>query len=149
VQASSTRRRQRRIKAGPPRGEHIFATRFPPGPPRSSGPQPSYDGEIPIYYGPDPGPVVMMQCPGDPTQGWTEYSDSFHVERPYTVPINTRFSIIDGIYTFWVSPNDPPHSPIAMGRNQRTEAAYGGTHDKLQERYLRLRRCSGVPRSPK
>jgi hypothetical protein len=94
-----------------------------------SGPQPSYDGEIPIYYGPDPGPVVMMQCPGDPTQGWTEYKDSFHVERPYTVPINTRFSIIDGIYTFWVFPNDAPHSPIAMGRNPRTEAAYGGTHD--------------------
>jgi hypothetical protein len=94
-----------------------------------SGTQPSYDGEIPIYYGPDPGPIVKMQCPTDPTQGWTEYKDSFHVERPYTVPINTRFSIIGGIYSHWVFPNDSPHSPIAMGRAPRTEVTYGATHD--------------------
>jgi hypothetical protein len=94
------------------------------------GPQPSYEGEIPIYYGPDVGPVVTMQCPGDPTEGYTEYKDSFHVERPYTVPINTRFSITGGIYNFWVFPNDAPHSPIAHGRNPRTEATFGGTYDK-------------------
>src|SRR5579859_6189554 len=93
------------------------------------GTQPTYDGEIPIYYGPDPGPVVQMQCPGDPTQGWTEYKDTFHVERPYTVPINTRFSITGGIYNFWVFPNDSPHSPIAHGRGPRTEATYGALHD--------------------
>jgi hypothetical protein len=95
-----------------------------------SGPQPSYDGEIPIYYGPDPGPVVQMQCPGDPTQGFTEYQDSFHVEHPYNLPTNTRFSITGGIYNFWVFPNDFPHSPTAQGRNPRTEAKYGGTADK-------------------
>jgi hypothetical protein len=94
-----------------------------------SGPQPTYDGEIPIYYGADPGPIVTMQCPGDPTQGWTEYKDTFHVERPYTVPINTRFSITNGIYNFWVFPNDPAHSPTAHGTAPRTEAAYGATHD--------------------
>jgi hypothetical protein len=94
------------------------------------GPQPSYEGEIPIYYGPEVGPTVQMNCPGDPTEGFTEYKDSFHLERPYNVPANTRFSIIGGIYNFWVFPNDRPHSPIAMGRNPRTEATYGGTHDK-------------------
>jgi hypothetical protein len=94
------------------------------------GPQPSYEGEIPIYYGPDPGPVVTMQCPEDPTAGWTEYQDSFHVERPYTVPISTRFSIIGGIYSWWVFPNDGPHSPIAHGKGPRTEATYGGFHDR-------------------
>jgi hypothetical protein len=94
------------------------------------GPQPSYEGEIPIHYGPEVGPIVQMNCPGDPTEGWTEYKDSFHIERPYNVPINTRFSIIGGIYNFWVFPNDRPHSTIAMGRNPRTEATYGGTHDK-------------------
>jgi hypothetical protein len=94
------------------------------------GPQPSYAGEVPIYYGPDVGPVVQMQCPGDPTEGYTEYKDSFHVERPYTVPINTRFSITGGIYNFWVFPGDPAHSPIAHGKNPRTEATYGGTYDK-------------------
>jgi hypothetical protein len=94
------------------------------------GPLPSYEGEIPIYYGPDVGPVVAMQCPGDPTEGFTEYKDSFHVERPYKVPLNTRFSITGGIYNFWVFPGDSPHSPIAHGRNPRTEATFGGTYDK-------------------
>jgi hypothetical protein len=93
------------------------------------GPQPSYEGEIPIYYGPPVGPIVEMQCPGDPTEGWTEYADSFNVQRPYNIPINTRFSIIGGIYNFWVFPNDAPHSPDAHGRNPRTEARYGGTAD--------------------
>ena len=94
------------------------------------GPQPSYAGEIPIYCGPEVGPIVQMQCPGDPTQGYTEYKDSFHVERPYTVPLNTRFSITGGIYNFWVFPNDSAHSPIAHGKSPRTEAAFGGTYDK-------------------
>jgi hypothetical protein len=94
------------------------------------GPQPSYEGEIPIHYGPEVGPIVEMQCPGDPTQGWTEYQDSFKVQRPYNIPINTRFSIIGGIYHFKVFPNDAPHSPTANGRNPRTEARYGGTADK-------------------
>jgi hypothetical protein len=93
------------------------------------GPKPSYEGEIPIYYGPEVAPIVEMQCPGDPTEGWTEYQDSFNVQRPYNIPINTRFSITGGIYNFWVFPNDAPHSPDAMGRNPRTEARYGGTAD--------------------
>ena len=93
-------------------------------------PKPSYDGEIPIYYGPEVAPIVEMNCPEDPTVGWTEYQDSFHVEHPYTIPTNTRFSIIGGIYNHWVFPNDAPHSPTAMGRNPRTEARYGGTYDK-------------------
>lgn len=93
------------------------------------GPQPSYAGEIPIYYGPEVGPIVQMNCPGDPTEGWTEYKDSFNVQRPYDRPINTRFSITGGIYNFWVFPNDAPHSPTANGRNPRTEARYGGTFD--------------------
>jgi hypothetical protein len=94
-----------------------------------SGPQPSYNGEIPIYYGPPVGPIVQMDCPTDPTQGWTEYKDSFNVQHPYNLPVNTRFSIIGGIYNFWVFPNDFPHSPNAGGRNPRTEARYGGTAD--------------------
>jgi hypothetical protein len=94
------------------------------------GPQPSYEGEIPIYYGPEVGPIVKMDCPEDPTAGWTEYQDGFHIERPYNVPINTRFSITGGIYNFWVFPNDRPHSLDAKGRNPRTEATYGGIYDK-------------------
>jgi hypothetical protein len=98
------------------------------------GPQPSYAGEIPIHYGPEVGPIVEMNCPGDPTEGWTEYQDSFNIQRPYDVPINTRFSIIGGIYNFWVFPDDAPHSPTANGRNPRTEARYGGTADRATGR---------------
>jgi hypothetical protein len=93
-------------------------------------PKPSYDGEIPIYYGPEVGPIVQMNCPEDPTAGWTEYKDAFHVEHPYTIPTNTRFSITGGIYNHWVFPNDSPHSPTAQGRNPRTESRYGGLYDK-------------------
>jgi hypothetical protein len=89
-----------------------------------SGPPPSYSGEIPQY--PDVGPVVTMDCPGDPTAGYTEYKDTFHVESPYTLPTNARFSITDGgIYNFWVFPNDAPHSPTANGRAPRSEARWG------------------------
>jgi hypothetical protein len=93
-------------------------------------PPPSYEGQIPIYDGPEVGPQVMMDCPEDPTVGWKEYKESFRVEHPYTIPTNTRFSITGGIYNFWVFPNDAPHSPTAQGRNPRTEASYGGLYDK-------------------
>ncbi len=93
------------------------------------GPLPTYEGEVPMYDGPPVGPEVVMNCPGDPTQGWTEYKDTFHVERPYDVPINTRFSIEDGIYNFWVRENDKPHTVDANGRDPRTEARWGGLAD--------------------
>jgi hypothetical protein len=93
-------------------------------------PKPSYDGDIPIYHGPEVGPIVQMNCPDDPTVGWTEYHDTFRVEHPYTVPTNTRFSITGGIYNHWVFPPDSPHSPTAQGRNPRTESRFGGLYDK-------------------
>ncbi len=93
------------------------------------GPPPSYEGEIPMYDGPPVGPEVTMDCPGDPTAGWTEYKDTFHVERPYDVPINTRFSIEGGIYNFWVHSNDKPHSRTTQAKNPRTEAKWGGLFD--------------------
>src|SRR5262249_31479026 len=89
-----------------------------------SRPPPSYSGEIPQY--PARGPVVTMDCPGDPTAGYTEYQDTFHVESPYTLPTNARFSITDGgIYNFWVFPNDAAHSPTANGKAPRSEARWG------------------------
>jgi hypothetical protein len=88
------------------------------------GANPPYTGEIPQY--PDVGPTVMMNCPMDPTAGYTEYKDTFHVESPYVLPTNARFSITDGgIYNFWVFPNDAPHSANANGRAPRSEARWG------------------------
>jgi hypothetical protein len=98
-------------------------------PSAGDGGLPSYEGELPIYDGPPVGPEVTMDCPGDPTMGWTEYKDTFHVERPYDVPINTRFSLIGGIYDFWVNSNDKAHSTDANGKKPRTEARYGGLAD--------------------
>jgi hypothetical protein len=56
------------------------------------------------------GPVVPPDCPGDPTQGWTEYADTFHLEHPYDLMPSDRFTFQDGIYTFWIFPTDKPHA---------------------------------------
>jgi len=88
------------------------------------GPLPSYEGELPLYEGPPVGPEVKMACPGDPTQGWTEYKDTFHVERPYDLPVNTRFKLDGGIYTFWVLRGDKPHTRTTTAKNPRTEARF-------------------------
>jgi hypothetical protein len=67
-----------------------------------------YTGQIPILPSGVP-PIVPPDCPGDPTAGWTEYSDTFRIERPFDLPITSRFSIADGIYTFFVMSSDSPH----------------------------------------
>jgi hypothetical protein len=79
---------------------------------------------IPIQYTPQPvPPIIPPDCPGDPTAGFTEYTDTFVVQRPYDLAASDRFSYENGIYTFWVYPNDKPH---AMGNTTapRTEARY-------------------------
>jgi hypothetical protein len=81
-------------------------------------------GEIPPYEGPPIGPEVKMDCPGDPTTGFTEYQDTFHVERPYDLPVSARFNMDGGIYTFWVMSGDKRHSPASTASNPRTEARY-------------------------
>jgi hypothetical protein len=55
------------------------------------------------------GPVVPPDCPGDPTQGWTEYADTFHIEHPYDLMASDRYTFENGIYTFWIFPTDKPH----------------------------------------
>ena len=56
-------------------------------------------------------PLVMPECPDDPTQGFTEYKDTFVIQRPYDLPAAARFKIEDGIYTFFVNSNDKAHEP--------------------------------------
>lgn len=82
------------------------------------------NGEIPPYEGPPVGPEVTMDCPGDPTVGFTEYKDTFHVERPYDLPVSARFSFEGGIYNFWVMNGDKRHDPASTATNPRTEARY-------------------------
>src|SRR6185369_2339207 len=72
------------------------------GPRGGAGGAIDVSGAIPPYEGPPVGPEVKMDCPGDPTAGFMEYKDTFHVEHPYDLPVSERFSIDGGIYTFWV-----------------------------------------------
>ena len=65
-----------------------------------------------------------MDCPGDPTAGFTEYKDTFKVEHPYDLPVSARFSIDGGIYNFWVMQGDKRHNPTSTARNPRTEARW-------------------------
>jgi hypothetical protein len=56
-------------------------------------------------------PIVAMECREDPTAGFTEYTDSFVVQRPRNLAAADRFKYENGIYTTWVSRNDEPHKP--------------------------------------
>ena len=92
-------------------------------PPKDAG-MPNLEGAIPPYEGPPVGPEVKMDCPGDPTAGFTEYKDTFRIERPYDLPVSARFSIDGGIYNFWVMQGDKRHNPNSTARNPRTEARF-------------------------
>jgi hypothetical protein len=79
---------------------------------------------VPLQHTPSPvPPLITPECPGDPTQGFTEYEDSFVVQRPYTLAAKDRIKYENGIYNFWVMSSDPSHKP--GGTNApRTEARY-------------------------
>lgn len=67
---------------------------------------------VPLMYSSNPvPPIVRMDCAGDPTAGWTEYSDSFVVQRPRNLAAEDRFKYENGIYTTWIFPTDEPHRP--------------------------------------
>jgi hypothetical protein len=79
---------------------------------------------VPLQYTAEPvPPIVAPECPGDPTEGFTEYKDSFVVQRPYDLAATDRFSYENGIYTFWIMPGDKPHAPTS-NTAPRTEARY-------------------------
>jgi hypothetical protein len=79
---------------------------------------------VPLQYTSQPVPPILApDCPGDPTQGFTEYRDSFVIQRPYDLAAADRFSYENGIYTFWVLPTDKPHA-MGNGTAPRTEARY-------------------------
>jgi hypothetical protein len=88
--------------------------------PEVSGPPPGpmdYGGVgqqplVPLAYTSQPvPPIVQMDCPDDPTAGYTEYRDSFVVQRPRNLAGADRFKYENGIYTAWIMRNDQPHRP--------------------------------------
>jgi hypothetical protein len=42
------------------------------------------------------------------TAGWSEYPDTFEVQKPYNLPVSDRFSDSGGVYTCWIQPSDKP-----------------------------------------
>jgi hypothetical protein len=53
--------------------------------------------------------TVGGSCSG-PTCGWTQYSATYSVQKPWDRPVSDRFSYSGGIYTMWVYGNDQPFS---------------------------------------
>jgi hypothetical protein len=65
---------------------------------------------VPLAYTAEPvPPLIPLDCPDDPTQGFSEYKDSFVVQRPYDLAAADRFKYENGIYTEWVLSTDKPH----------------------------------------
>jgi len=112
------------VDAGAPEKDAGGTPADGPGKPPGDGGSINVEGPIPPWDGPPVGPEVKMDCPGDPTMGFTEYKDTFRVEHPYDLPTSARFSIDAGIYTFWVMQGDKRHSPTSTAANPRTEASW-------------------------
>ncbi len=68
-------------------------------------------------------PLVAPACPGDLTAGFTEYRDSFVVQRPRNLPASARMKYENGVYQFWVTSGDLSHKPDSS-TEPRTEARY-------------------------
>jgi hypothetical protein len=100
----------------------------PPRPDGPSGP-PNYGGVgeqplVPLQYTAQPvPPIIAPECPDDPTAGFSEYTDSFVIQRPRNLAAAERFSYDNGIYKFWVQSNDQSHKPNNTTA-PRTEARY-------------------------
>jgi len=94
----------------------------PTAPPNYGGP--GEHPSIPLQYTATPvPPLVTPDCPDDPTQGFTEYKDTFVIQRPYDLAAGDRFSYEGGIYTFFVKSSDKAHQP-GNTTAPRTEARY-------------------------
>jgi hypothetical protein len=79
---------------------------------------------VPLQHTPAPvEPIIPPDCPDDLTQGFTEYEDSFVVQRPNNLPAADRFGYDNGIYKFWVMSGDMSHK-VGGTNAPRTEARY-------------------------
>lgn len=58
-----------------------------------------------------------MLCKADPTDGFTPISisqNNFQIQKPYDVPVDQRYSFIDGVHKFWVFKTDKPHTTTSQ-----------------------------------
>ena len=60
--------------------------------------------------------LIMHRSSGwplDPTQGFIELplnTSNFHIQKPYDLPVEERYSFIDGVHRLWVYSTDNPLS---------------------------------------
>ncbi|KAK6922876.1 Alginate lyase 2 [Dillenia turbinata] len=71
---------------------------------------------------------TMAQTPMDPTRGFTEQKldeSNFVIQKPYDIPVDKRYSFVDGVHKLWVYSTDKPHTPTS-NTNPRTEIRISG-----------------------
>lgn len=66
---------------------------------------------------------IIQLCGADPTDGFidvplTEYN--FELQKPYDVPLEKRYSSVNGVRRLWVYADDKPHNPSSQTQ-PRTE----------------------------
>lgn len=57
---------------------------------------------------------ILLVYGEDPTYGFTSVpltDANFEVQKPYNIPVEQRYSFIDGVHRFWVYAHDKPYSP--------------------------------------
>ena len=53
-------------------------------------------------------------CGANPTNGFTLVpltKSNFELQKPYDIPLDQRYSFVNGLHHLWVYANDKPHNP--------------------------------------
>ena len=70
---------------------------------------------------------------GGPTDGWTERSWTYSMHKPWDQPLANRFSYVNGIWTCWLYPDDPPFQPPPKEGGPRTELRWHNDYTSGQK----------------
>lgn len=69
-------------------------------------------------------------APKDPTEGFISLplnQSSYHIEKPYDVPLDQRYQFTDGVHRLWVYSTDKPHTRTSQTK-ARTELTMDAYH---------------------
>ncbi|CAL1363110.1 unnamed protein product [Linum trigynum] len=76
--------------------------------------------------------IYCCNAADDPTFGFTEIplnKSNFFLQKPYDVPLDQRYSFIDGVHRMWVYADDKPHFRGSISK-PRTEILIAGLNYK-------------------
>ncbi|KAM1005690.1 hypothetical protein TB2_002480 [Malus domestica] len=71
---------------------------------------------------------IIQLCCADPTDGFTDVpltEYNFELQKPYDVPLEERYSFVNGVRRLWVYADDKPHDPNSQTQ-PRTEVRIRG-----------------------